>query len=958
MTSLLIAVIGLIWGVEARFQADAPQDKQWAKLTIEIFNGSQQAIQNPKAAFDFLVPDGKIPVIENWYSGGIQTSLEKKSSTAWTLWMEQSGSLAAGQGWNFGNGVSLGIHLSDWSNWEPSSAPSWNGNNGTKVTNPKIRVWDATGILLWGPSGEIAPAPSMLGYSTMNVVVGSGGRCNAVGTVVLDPQDKLELRCQQGEAYQAPSIWVDGSLRPSGTNVDLTPDGRDHQVEVQFSPRPVLWHTVNTVGAGRCDPAPTARGFAGESRMIACAADNGNKISSISIDGVPVSPTPRSSLDGTKTHSLTATFEPISASTFLVVEGYRDNSASAQFSAFHLRVRNTGSVRLAAGWKASIPFRIPDYVTPIVSNWDLPAGVTSLVALGEGWYFLEIRSTTALEPGGTSGEGRGWYVALNLLNQNSSWDRLGDIAVPDGATWTSAPYIRISDASGGVIAGADVLMPSMRNALPSVEVWYKDQELSANYLRPQIILKNTGSVPLSDFVYDYHFCTEGGKQPMLDPWYTPLPKVHLEALGGFCYKVRYEFPGVTLLPGQEIPNNSGNAVGLHDKDWSNWDRSNDWSSANITSQFQKTTRIPVYDKWGNLVGGEEVPNGNSGNGPSNPEDPIEFVPTLLPPIIVLHPKSVTVNAGQQATFEARAVGDGSLTYQWRVNGLDLPGATNPVLTIGLTSSEQDGNKYTVVVTGTGGIAVSQGAILSIKLVPTTLRILAEPLDDTVELGLQARFDVVASGQGPLTWQWFRNGRILPGETSSSLVLKSQSWVDTGFKYWVRITDGAGKKIESRKAKVHVVLPPLASLRIPLEGQFEAADGIPKDTSVDLQVRLFAEPEASVPLWVEVHKAVPVVGGRWKIEFGQMAKDPSLSQLFATQPKLHLELSLGTSEPRRFLPRMPLTAVPTALRSGVALAMGHGGPLGRTDLVVGTLYLDQDLAKTWFRDSNGWRALEP
>jgi len=69
-------------------------------------------------------------------------------------------------------------------------------------------------------------------------------------------------------------------------------------------------------------------------------------------------------------------------------------------------------------------------------------------------------------------------------------------------------------------------------------------------------------------------------------------------------------------------------------------------------------------------------------------------------------ESITANAptdlltypGQGASFGTSASGGGPLSYQWRKNGLDIPGATEPTLTIP-SVTDADAATYSVVVTG-------------------------------------------------------------------------------------------------------------------------------------------------------------------------------------------------------------------------------------------------------------------
>ena len=84
------------------------------------------------------------------------------------------------------------------------------------------------------------------------------------------------------------------------------------------------------------------------------------------------------------------------------------------------------------------------------------------------------------------------------------------------------------------------------------------------------------------------------------------------------------------------------------------------------------------------------------------------------PEIVQNPASATVNAGQTATFTVVATGGQTLTYQWQVNGVDIPGATGASYTTPSTSSTDNGAIYTVVVTN--------GAFGSVTSAPATLTI--------------------------------------------------------------------------------------------------------------------------------------------------------------------------------------------------------------------------------------------
>ena len=84
-----------------------------------------------------------------------------------------------------------------------------------------------------------------------------------------------------------------------------------------------------------------------------------------------------------------------------------------------------------------------------------------------------------------------------------------------------------------------------------------------------------------------------------------------------------------------------------------------------------------------------------------------------PPIVVSAPQSVTVTEGQAATFSVVAAGAPNLTYQWRRNGVDIPGAngvSHTTLPLGLAES---GTRFSVTVSNPLGTVTSPEAIVTV-----------------------------------------------------------------------------------------------------------------------------------------------------------------------------------------------------------------------------------------------------
>src|SRR5438128_324608 len=83
-----------------------------------------------------------------------------------------------------------------------------------------------------------------------------------------------------------------------------------------------------------------------------------------------------------------------------------------------------------------------------------------------------------------------------------------------------------------------------------------------------------------------------------------------------------------------------------------------------------------------------------------------------PPIITAQPVDVSVATGQPATFNVAATGQGTVTYQWKINGTNIVGATNASLTIPSVTATSQG-VYTVLVSTASGATLSAGAVLTV-----------------------------------------------------------------------------------------------------------------------------------------------------------------------------------------------------------------------------------------------------
>jgi hypothetical protein len=86
------------------------------------------------------------------------------------------------------------------------------------------------------------------------------------------------------------------------------------------------------------------------------------------------------------------------------------------------------------------------------------------------------------------------------------------------------------------------------------------------------------------------------------------------------------------------------------------------------------------------------------------------------PVVAAQPANAAVLTDGTATFSVTAAGTG-LTYQWKRNGADIPGATAATYTTPAASFADNGAQYTVAISNAGGTVTSSAAQLTLTLSP-------------------------------------------------------------------------------------------------------------------------------------------------------------------------------------------------------------------------------------------------
>jgi hypothetical protein len=174
------------------------------------------------------------------------------------------------------------------------------------------------------------------------------------------------------------------------------------------------------------------------------------------------------------------------------------------------------------------------------------------------------------------------------------------------------------------------------------------------------------------------------------------------------------------------------------------------------------------------------------------------------PVISAQPASVTVAAGNTATFTVTASGDG-LTYQWLRDGSPISGATQASYTTAATVAADDNAMFTVTISDAVGQVTSMAATLRVDWV----RIDVQPHSAIVQEDFGVTLSVDAVASGTLSYQWRKDGANLAGANTANLPLAHIAASDAG-SYDCVITsqlDSITVTVTSAAATIQTNAPP-------------------------------------------------------------------------------------------------------------------------------------------------------
>lgn len=144
----------------------------------------------------------------------------------------------------------------------------------------------------------------------------------------------------------------------------------------------------------------------------------------------------------------------------------------------------------------------------------------------------------------------------------------------------------------------------------------------------------------------------------------------------------------------------------------------------------------------------------------DPEATITTTPWNLtvwePPVITQQPPATyAICESDNGSLTVTATGT-NLTYQWRKDGVNIPGATSRTLTINNAGAATPGS-YTCVVSGTCSPTVTTS--VTIVTVPLKPRVVTEPVATTFCPGANGQLTIEATGTS-LSYEWYRGNALI------------------------------------------------------------------------------------------------------------------------------------------------------------------------------------------------------
>jgi photosystem II stability/assembly factor-like uncharacterized protein len=198
---------------------------------------------------------------------------------------------------------------------------------------------------------------------------------------------------------------------------------------------------------------------------------------------------------------------------------------------------------------------------------------------------------------------------------------------------------------------------------------------------------------------------------------------------------------------------------------------------------------------------------------------LTVTPAAVAPVFTAQPQSLSVVEGQTASFSAVATATPTPTVRWFREAASGPatqvgptctgtaGQTSCTYTTSAATLGDSGARFFAIATN--GTDNTTSAVATLTVTPAAVAPSipsGQPADVAVTVGESATFSVNATGTAPLSYQWQRDGSDIMGANAASYTLANAQLADSGARFRVRVTNGAGNPT-SREATLTVTAPP-------------------------------------------------------------------------------------------------------------------------------------------------------
>jgi cyclophilin family peptidyl-prolyl cis-trans isomerase len=221
------------------------------------------------------------------------------------------------------------------------------------------------------------------------------------------------------------------------------------------------------------------------------------------------------------------------------------------------------------------------------------------------------------------------------------------------------------------------------------------------------------------------------------------------------------------------------------------------------------------------------------------------------------PSDVDVAPGSPVTFSVTVTGSSqNLAYQWRKGTIAIPGATGPDYTIDSADTSHVGG-YDVVVKNivtTGGV-LSNTIFLGVLAPVTSVTLSRSPAASAVANGTKVTFTAATNGSSPV-YQWRKDGNLIDGASSSTLVINSSAEGDSG-TYSVTVTNSLTPAGVTSSGVPLVVAAPV---NITSVGRTPGSASLPAGSEVTFAVFVTGSTQNLTYQWRKDGSAVPDATG--------------------------------------------------------------------------------------------------